>query len=795
MRTAMRAALIVVLWALQVHASTGAGDIDDGSRYRVGVHQSAPKIFVDETGEVRGFFPALLTHLAKNVGFKFAYVPCEWAACLRKLEAGEIDILPDMAWSHARAARFKFGRESVLTAYSFVYQRPDRNFVSMFDLRGRRIAVLRDSFQHGLLKSIRDEMGNGMTIVPTPSHGDTLAAVANGTADAGIVSSDFGIRNESDHNVSRTPIVFAPASLFFGYARTFPANTITAIDLALALLKQKPDSFYFHAKAEWLDVRSFAEIAAAWILPVMAGVLLVLSLSLAGTAYLRLQVRRATASLRKSESLLRSIFDNVPVGLLIKDADRRVEQTNRTYREWYGEWIATVVGRRTEEVVGFQDDDDARLMREQETRVLDTHEVSVRQIERMFADGTRHIVNVTKFPIIDEAGNISRVGSVNVDMTLQLKAQEALRISEAKYRAMFESSGLGMAMCTLDGTLTEVNRAFLEVIGFGEDEVFGLGFRDITPAEYEKEDGRQLEELRRTGTYGPYEKLLLRKDGTRVPVLLNGALINVMDGENYIWTVVEDISERKRAAEQIAAALTEAQQANAAKSHFLATMSHEFRTPLNAILGFTNMIRGEFAGPLGKDKYREYIDDIHNSGQQLLTLVNGILDVAAIEAGKQELNVEPFDVVGVVRECMRKFEKPAEDKGIDLVMDIPDDLPQLHADRQAVVQILQNLLSNAMKFTPKGGRVSVFAGCDADRFTISISDTGIGIPTNILPNVTEPFVQSHADPHIASEGTGLGLAIVKSLLDAHCGRLVIDSRVGEGTTVSAIFPMRLEAGN
>jgi len=235
-------------------------------------------------------------------------------------------------------------------------------------------------------------------------------------------------------------------------------------------------------------------------------------------------------------------------------------------------------------------------------------------------------------------------------------------------------------------------------------------------------------------------------------------------------------------------ALTETERADQAKSKFLATMSHEFRTPLNAILGFSEMLGAQYFGPLGSGKYEEYAKDINQSGRHMLALVDDILDFSAIEAGKRSLAREAIAAGELLELCIRNVERAADDKGIALSLDVPEGLPPLNADRRAVTQIVLNILSNAVKFTPPNGSIAVFAMAADRGMTIGARDSGVGIQPDRLPDVVQPFSQVHSNPHLTQEGTGLGLSIVKALVDAHNGDLDIESEVGTGTTVTVTFP-------
>lgn len=249
-------------------------------------------------------------------------------------------------------------------------------------------------------------------------------------------------------------------------------------------------------------------------------------------------------------------------------------------------------------------------------------------------------------------------------------------------------------------------------------------------------------------------------------------------------------------AEKYAAAKTRAEAASRSKSEFLANMSHELRTPLNAIIGFSEIMRNEMFGPLGDAKYVNYAQDINASGQHLLDVINDILDMSKIEAGKWVLEPEALDLRETVSQALRIVSGRAAEAGVELTCEA-DDVPPVEADRRAIKQIVLNLVSNGIKFTPEGGRVAVQLRHDAqaDMAVIEVTDTGIGIAPEDLEKIGKPFEQvesQHAKKH---EGTGLGLAITRSLVALHGGRFAIESTPGEGTRVSVHLPRRPEAGD
>jgi cell cycle sensor histidine kinase DivJ len=252
---------------------------------------------------------------------------------------------------------------------------------------------------------------------------------------------------------------------------------------------------------------------------------------------------------------------------------------------------------------------------------------------------------------------------------------------------------------------------------------------------------------------------------------------------------MRDVTERKVQEQALELARSAAEQADAAKTRFLATMSHELRTPLNAIIGFSEMIAQEETLLIDAARRREYAQLINDSGQHLLSVVNGILDMSKMESGNFEISPELFAPRSGLMNCCNLLALKAREGGVDLVVNAPQDLPVMTGDPRAFKQIVLNLVSNAIKFTERGGKVTVSADVEGAQLMLRVIDTGVGIAPDDLKRIGNPFFQAGKTYQRRHEGTGLGLSIVKSLVALHSGELTVQSRVDEGTTVTVALPL------
>ena len=379
----------------------------------------------------------------------------------------------------------------------------------------------------------------------------------------------------------------------------------------------------------------------------------------------------------------------------------------------------------------------------------------------------------------------------NIDAHLRGDEAEATRRAEAQMRNIVEGSAQGIVVIDQTGVVF-VNDAFARMIGYADTAESMQNSRDpnsmIHPDDREMVGQRLRARLAGVETLSHYELRLIRRDGETVWTETRAAFVR-WNGRPASLSWMNDITARKHMEQELVRSKEAAEFANRTKTEFLANMSHELRTPLNAILGFSEVIREEMFGPVGQERYIEYAHDIHASGEHLLELINDILDLSKLEAGRLELRESAVLLPKLVEHCLTLVKNRAVAGGVNLLTEFADDVPALRADERSVKQILLNLLSNAVKFTPKGGSVTTaITFSPRNGFHVAVTDTGIGMSEEDIKIALSPFGQ--IDSQIAREhhGTGLGLPITRSLLALHEGELIVKSARNMGTTMTAHFP-------
>ncbi len=371
------------------------------------------------------------------------------------------------------------------------------------------------------------------------------------------------------------------------------------------------------------------------------------------------------------------------------------------------------------------------------------------------------------------------------DAARRRQVEAELRANEEKLRAMFEMSPLGMARTTQDGAFIEANPAFLRLVGYELDELRALSFWGLVPVRFAEDEVSNLESLETVGRFGPHEKEYIHKDGRRIPVRLSGVLISNGDGEGYIWSIVEDITDSRAAEQALIAKSEELARSNDDLEQFAFIASHDLREPLRMVSAYMGMLERRFGPDIGAEG-REYVGFAKEGAQRMDRLVLDLLEFSRV--GRMDVALEPVsldDVLdGVVAnlspylgECGAQVERPAP-------------LPTVPAIRGEMAQVLQNLVGNAVKYRAPSRNVVIQVSARHDpelgQWVVSVADNGIGIAPEYRERIFRIFQRLHTRDRF--EGTGIGLAICKRIVERHGGRIWVESVLGKGAVFSFSLP-------
>jgi len=660
--------------------------VADDQVLTVGVYENAPKIFISESGKPSGIFIDIIEHIANSEGWHLRYVHGTWGEGLKRLEKGEIDLMPDVAYTADRAGIFSFHKVPVLSSWFQVYARKDSKIRSILDLNGKRVAVLERSVQQDVFNQLASGFGLNTTIISLPDYQTVFKKVAEGEADAAISNSFYGLMHAKEYGLEDTAVIFYPSNLFFAAPKATNQKILNAIDVHLINLKKDTQSIYYQSLKQWISEEVRLKLPD-WVKVIGLVAAIVLLISLAGSIVLKYQVNARTRELRANEQKYRELVMLANSIILRWSCDGHISFLNDFGLKFFGYKETEILGRHVIGTIVPENESTGRDLRPLMEEILSDPQKFERNInENMRRNGERVWIDWTNKVVFDEQGQIKEVLSIGSDITDQKQAEEQIH------------------------RLNDELRLHAEVL---EQSV-----ADRTA------------------------ELLIAK-------------------------------ERAESSDRI-------------KSAFLATMSHELRTPLNSIIGFTGIMLQELAGPINEEQYKQ-LKMVQSSSRHLLSLINDVLDISKIEAGQLELSVASFELKPTIEKMVKLVLPMAEKKGLDLRVDIADDIKTATTDQRRLEQIILNLLNNAVKFTEKG-YVSISCRIENDKYLLSVSDTGIGMRPEELSGLFQPFHQIDTGLTRKHEGTGLGLSICKKLLDMMGGTIDVRSQWGKGSIFTIRFP-------
>jgi len=497
--------------------------------------------------------------------------------------------------------------------------------------------------------------------------------------------------------------------------------------------------------------------------------------------------------LDEKQKNIEAVFDAAPIGMMLIDEHAIVKRVNNTTRQLLNKDYPQIINQQFGDAFGCVNAINSGKgcgnspacnvcpLRKAISTVLElqqpVHEVEGQLTLKIDDKEVVRWLLVSGVPATID-GHLHAVFAVN-DTTKSKLAERERQLAEDKYRTIFENSAVSITLVDEQERLVSWNKFTENLLGMDKEDLYLKPVKLLYPeGQWQKIRGLNI---RQNGAQRHIESEIIKKDGSLISVDVSLSVLKNPEGK-VIGSigVVADITERKRAEKELRETME-------AKSQFISTVSHELRTPLASMKEAISIVLDGIAGKINKDQKR-FLDIAQRNIIRLARLINEVLDFQKLSANKMKLDLQPNDITETVKEACHTMTLFAEKKKVKLSIKLDDDLPKARFDNDAIMQVMTNLLSNSIKFTPENGAVSVSAQHKAEDLVIRVSDTGMGVSKEFLAKIFDPFYQIH-QPGQESKGTGLGLSIVNKIVMAHGGRIEVESEVGQGTTFSVFLPL------
>lgn len=660
--------LTLLFFVAIVSPVVASHELGHGGKVKVGFFSLEPISFPDENGEAQGFNPDLLKKIAELEDWQPIFIHGSWGEGIDRLEADEIDLMINVAYTEERAKNLDYNYEPSMQLWGQVFTTPDSDIKSITNLVGKKVAIQRRGINGRNFIKTTTDLGINCEIVTYENLVEVFEAVKAGEAVAGVSPQHYGLLNASKYGLVPSSIQFSPFPIYFAVKKGLHRRLLSQIDSYLIRWKEDKDSYYYQRLNYWMSTQGRDSIIPRWIWVSMAGIAGSTAFFLVLTLLFKSQVRK-----------------------------------------------------KTTEVVA---------------------------------------------------------------------ANQKLLESEVHLKGLIDQSPIGLALCKMDGSLVTVNPAYADIIGYSIEETLQLTYWDVTPEKYAPQEQEQIGLLETTGHYGPYEKEYRHRDGHLVSVRLNGMILT-RNNEKYIWSSVEDITtlkEKNRLEEQ----LRQSQKMEAIGS-LAGGVAHDFNNILAAILGYTELV---LRNPDTHPKNKKKLEQVLAAAKRAKELVKQIL-MFSRKGLEQREHVNISAIVDETAQLLRNTIPTT----VALNLDVKTETATVLADSTQIHQVIMNLCTNAYHAMPaESGEITIsLKQVSVDNMIaaeypnlrqgeyalLSVSDTGVGMPPEVLARIFEPFYTTKKQ----GKGTGMGLAVVHGIIQSHDGAIGVESTLGKGTTFKVFLPL------
>ncbi|MBU0994412.1 MAG: transporter substrate-binding domain-containing protein [Proteobacteria bacterium] len=778
---------------------------------RVGAYENHPKIFTDINGSVIGIFPDILADIARKEGWQIAYVKGSWTECLERLMANELDMMVDVAFSDQRSREFDFNAETVLVNWGIIYTQKNMQLDSWLDLNDKAIAVMKGSIHtegDGGIKNLAERFDIDCHFIEVETYEQVFELLSEKKVAAGAVNRIFGSLFEETYDVTPTSIIFNPRHLKFAFPKDSEKGPylIERIDHHLKRLKKTPESIYHKALFVYLS-----NLPREWITNDPKG------------------LKEKKVPLTEKEKEWIRNHPVIHLGVDPEFAPFEFVAENGRYQGIASDYIAILnerLGLNMQVVQGLPWRTVMEKARSKQIDMLPC--VDITADRKTFLNYTKpylafHRVIITRIDMPLLSGMDDLYG-IKVSVQQDSSNEGYLRENTTLNPILFETLQKSL-LAVSDGTVD----AFVGNIASSTYWIRQLNLTNLKVAApvsqttqnlymAVRNDWPELVSILNKGlsSISTQESTEIRGNWVNVeyklgiaPLLVRKYLLQTAGVALIMLTLImvwnyglkREIRTRREYEDKLQQANTRLQELDRLKSMFIASMSHELRTPLNSIIGFSSITLNEWIGPLN-DEQKENVSTVLRSGKHLLSLINDVIDVSKIEAGKLDIFVQDFSFSELLREATALFSNDLKDKKLSFHVESLE--MTLHTDRRRLLQAMVNTISNAIKYTEKGS-IAIRAGGVSEEemannpdfqfqdnmtyIAITVTDTGIGISEEDMSKIFKPFVRLDTPLKSSIKGTGLGLYLTRKIVtEILNGTIILKSTPGKGTHMTIIIP-------
>ncbi|MFC1884773.1 PAS domain S-box protein [Thermodesulfobacteriota bacterium] len=769
-------------------------------KVRVGLYENKPKVFTDETGRPSGIFIDLLEQIAREEKWELEYLPCKWPECLKALEEGRLDLMPDAAFSQERSKKLDFHEMPVLESWSQVYTNKRASVKKLADLDGHSLALLEGSIQQHVLEQMMNGFGFEITFVPTKTYEEAFSLASDGSVDAVVTNHFFGNYYYQEYGLVKTTIILNPVSLYFVTAKGRNPGLLKAIDRRLEIMKSGPGSPYYKVLGQWMESPPTV-IVPGYLFWIIGGIGGFLAMAFVIIIILRVQVRsrtrhlaQANETLRKSEEKFRTLFETMEQGVVYQNADGDIISANPAAER--------ILGLSSDEMLGRKSTD-PRWKALSEDGSPFPGEDHPAMVAMRTGKGVGNVImgiyspkdNETRWILVDATPDYAQgekkphqVYTIFTDITERKLAEERLRNQHSELKQIFDTLPDALVYVDTQERIMRVNPAFERIFGFESSEVTGKK----TEMLYARMEDFEEQKKRKSNEgshpfHEPYETDYRRANGD----IFRGETVGspICDSKGKLmgtFSLVRDITESRKLEGQL-------QQAQKMESvgRLAGGVAHDFNNLLSVIIGYGELVFKDL-----QEDHQHYkpLDQIIQAGVRAKELTRQLLAFSR----KQVLEMRSTDVNKVVAGFQRLLQRVIGED-ITLELNLAAEPCKVLADTSQIEQVLMNLSVNARDAMPHGGKLTIeVALTDLDEgyatnkpdvtpgkyVMISLSDTGHGMDAGTLEHIFEPFFTTKRK----EKGTGLGLATSFGIIKQHGGSIWVYSEPQKGTTFRIYLP-------